>query len=444
MRARIVALTVAAGLTCAAPASALTTTVAPASLDTWQTFLVDASGANLTSVDGGASFVEGPPGQPSGVGSARLVTATGYGDGGAQLRSTGFAGTLLSSITTLTYATYATQTNGTQLPYLRLTVDIDDNGTPDDEIIFEPVYQSAPGLGVVPQPAIKSGEWQTWSARAGLWWAQRGLAGSSPGVGVKTLDEMILAAPLARIVNTPSRAGGVSLASGVVAADARFDGNVDAFTIDAGSGPTTYDFEPGPAPPVRNESAVVTVAQGTVKVTLPGKNARKLRARGENVPLGTIVDASNGRAAITTLNAKRGKPQTSLFYDGAFSVKQRGGVRPITDITLRSLSFAKLCGTSAATVAAARAGSIVQRAKAKKKARKKSKRVVTSLWGDGRGNFRTTGRSSAATVRGTRWLTQERCDGTLTRVARGIVRVRVLRTGKVVVVTGGHSYLARR
>jgi hypothetical protein len=440
MRTTIVALAVTAGLMAAAPASAATTVVAPATLGAWQTFLVDRTGANLAAADGGVSFVEGPAGQPSGAGSARLVTATGHGDGGARLRSTGFAGTPLSAIKAMTYATYTSQTNGAQIPYLHITIDLDANGSPDDEIFFEPVYQTAAGLGVAPQPAIALGAWQVWNARAGLWWSQRGLAGSSPGgATVTSLDAMILAAPLARIVNPPGGAGGVSLSSGVVAADQRFDGNVDAFTIDIGSGPTTYDFEPGPPPPVRNQSAVVTAVQGTIKVTLPGKRARKLRSRGENVPLGTVVDASKGRAAIATVNARGAKPQSSWFYDGTFSVTQRGGVRPVTDIKLRSPRFLALCGSAATSAGAARAGAIVSRATRK---RRRSKRVVSSLWGDGKGSFRTTGRNSAATVRGTKWLTQERCDGTLTRVVRGVVKVKNLHTGKVITITGGHSYLS--
>ena len=35
------------------------------------------------------------------------------------------------------------------------------------------------------------------------------------------------------------------------------------------------------------------------------------------------------------------------------------------------------------------------------------------LWGQGSGNFRTVGQYSAATVRGTRWLVQDSCAGTL-------------------------------
>ena len=59
------------------------------------------------------------------------------------------------------------------------------------------------------------------------------------------------------------------------------------------------------------------------------------------------------------------------------------------------------------------------------------------------GRYRTNGSNSQATVRGTRWRTVERCDGTLTTVAEGVVVVRDLRTRRSVRVTAGHSYLAK-
>ena len=66
------------------------------------------------------------------------------------------------------------------------------------------------------------------------------------------------------------------------------------------------------------------------------------------------------------------------------------------------------------------------------------------LWGsDSHGRFSTHGANSAATVRGTRWLTVERCDGTLTRVVSGRVLVRDLRTGRRVMLTANRQYLAR-
>ena len=64
-----------------------------------------------------------------------------------------------------------------------------------------------------------------------------------------------------------------------------------------------------------------------------------------------------------------------------------------------------------------------------------------SSWGNGKGKFRTTGKYSSATVRGTIWLTQDECDGTLTKVTRGVVAVRDFKRKKTVTVKAGHSYL---
>ena len=47
------------------------------------------------------------------------------------------------------------------------------------------------------------------------------------------------------------------------------------------------------------------------------------------------------------------------------------------------------------------------------------KKKSRKLWGEGSGNFRTTGQFSSATVRGTRWLVTDRCDVTLDPGHRG-------------------------
>ena len=66
------------------------------------------------------------------------------------------------------------------------------------------------------------------------------------------------------------------------------------------------------------------------------------------------------------------------------------------------------------------------------------------LWGrDDHGRFRTRGSNSVATVRGTAWYVEDRCDGTLTRVSKGSVSVRDLRRRRTVIVNAGQSYLAR-
>ncbi|MGZ6645649.1 MAG: hypothetical protein ACXVFT_27915, partial [Solirubrobacteraceae bacterium] len=69
--------------------------------------------------------------------------------------------------------------------------------------------------------------------------------------------------------------------------------------------------------------------------------------------------------------------------------------------------------------------------------------VLGQLWGSGKGKFRTSGKYSSATVRGTIWLVQDRCQGTLTKVSRGTVQVANFQRNTTVSVTAGHSYLAR-
>jgi hypothetical protein len=81
--------------------------------------------------------------------------------------------------------------------------------------------------------------------------------------------------------------------------------------------------------------------------------------------------------------------------------------------------------------------------------RKKSSAVrltattVRQLWGNGAGSFRTRGRYASATVRGTKWLTADRCDGTLTKVVRGVIQVSDFPQRKQITVRAGKSYLAK-
>ena len=65
------------------------------------------------------------------------------------------------------------------------------------------------------------------------------------------------------------------------------------------------------------------------------------------------------------------------------------------------------------------------------------------LWADVHGRFRTRGRHSTATVRGTQWLTKDTCSSTTTVVKRGSVVVRDLVKRRNVVVKQGRRYIAR-
>src|SRR5206468_5747481 len=73
----------------------------------------------------------------------------------------------------------------------------------------------------------------------------------------------------------------------------------------------------------------------------------------------------------------------------------------------------------------------------------RKRRPHRRLFGNVKGRFRTRGRHSTATVRGTQYLVKDECRGTTTKVIEGRVIVNDLVKHKTKVVRAGHSYLAR-
>ena len=72
-----------------------------------------------------------------------------------------------------------------------------------------------------------------------------------------------------------------------------------------------------------------------------------------------------------------------------------------------------------------------------------ARRRGRSLFSSVHGRFRTRGRNSSATVRGTVFLVKDSCKGTQTSVTKGVVIVRDFTLRKNKVVKAGHKYLAR-
>ncbi len=176
----------------------------------------------------------------------------------------------------------------------------------------------------------------------------------------------------------------------------------------------------------------VAAVRGTVTATSPAGAPLDLAAA-KIVPTGTVIDARAGTVELKTALDAKGATQTGHFWGSQFEVRQTTTARGMVQLILRGGDFSSCKATNKATARAAAA---------KRKATKK--KPARSLWGsDDRGRFQTRGRGSVATVRGTRWLTQDTCAGTLTRVVAGAVAVRDLRGGRTTVVTRGHQHLAR-
>jgi hypothetical protein len=179
-------------------------------------------------------------------------------------------------------------------------------------------------------------------------------------------------------------------------------------------------FRPPPPPlpaPEAGKSVNAYIVSGKVRIKLRGKKKFVELAAGEQIPVGSTVDTTRGRVTIVAAG-----DQTADFYDGIFRIAQNRAATPLT--TLKLVEQLRCPRGGRASIAAKR-----------KKKRK--------LWGDGSGNFRTEGKHSAATVVGTRWLVEDRCASTLTRVVTGVVSVRDFGKRRTVRVRAGKKYVAK-
>jgi hypothetical protein len=136
-----------------------------------------------------------------------------------------------------------------------------------------------------------------------------------------------------------------------------------------------------------------------------------------------VIDARKGEVELTAAKDASGATQSGVFSRGVFEVKQKSAAEPLTELVMQGGSFARTCRRSQASAA--------------------RRRVVRQLFGNARGRFRTRGRNSSATIRGTRWLVKETCAGTLTTSLKGTVLVRDFVKHRTRTLHSGESYLAR-
>jgi hypothetical protein len=219
--------------------------------------------------------------------------------------------------------------------------------------------------------------------------------------------------------------------------------------IDIGAAP--FDPPPGDPPPSGLQPTLqvdvnADPVSGSVFVSVPKAKGGSARLRGSGtiaqrrrpprgyspfirleeaalVPMGSIFDTAKGRVALTTATATPGVNQNGKFSRGEFKLNQnRGG---LSTLTMRGVSLAG-CRRD------------VRKGRARPAARR-----IRRLSGNARGRFRTRGRHSSATVRGTAWSMQDTCRGTLTVVREGSVTVRDFRKRRNVIVKAGRRYLAR-
>ncbi len=200
-----------------------------------------------------------------------------------------------------------------------------------------------------------------------------------------------------------------------------------------------------PPPPVIGQTENFTPS-GTVFVLLHGQFVKLTQTL--QLPTGTVVDtlhgsltlaaATGGVGPATDAKAKKGKkkakPFTGTFSGAVFKVTQaKSG--PNKGQTTLSLVEGGVKGAPSYASCKAKGAADAHAAL--------SSRVLQTLRSRSSGRFRSRGRYAAGTVRGTKWTTSDRCDGTLIAVQLHSVLVTDLVRHKTILVRAGHHYLAK-
>ena len=188
--------------------------------------------------------------------------------------------------------------------------------------------------------------------------------------------------------------------------------------------------------PELGSEVVVRPVRGSSEFGLPAMHRTVPLKDRINVPVGTALDSRRGAVRIVTdettattataaQRARRSRG-SAVFSGGRFRVSQARSRRAVTELRLEGGNFGRCRRLARAGAVALPSASPIRR-----------------LRGSGRGSYRTRGRRSSATVRGTDWEVVDRCDGTLTRVFRGEVRVLDFGRERSITLRAGQRYLAR-
>ena len=196
------------------------------------------------------------------------------------------------------------------------------------------------------------------------------------------------------------------------------------------SAPTTVSLPP----PLLGRLVNAAPVSGKVFVLIKGQLVPVTAAT--QIRSGTEIDALHGTLSITAATGKGNKTETGRFGGAVFKVTQAkaGRSKGLTTLTLINNAF-----KGAPSFATCRSHKALDASAAAA-----SSKTLQLLHASAHGKFRTRGRYSAATVRGTVWSIADRCDGTLVRDVTHSVLVNDFVRHKTIVLHAGQRYLARK
>jgi hypothetical protein len=196
-------------------------------------------------------------------------------------------------------------------------------------------------------------------------------------------------------------------------------------------------------PPILGKTFNVAPVSGLVLILIHGQLVPLTEL--EQLPAGVVIDALHGTFRLITATGpgsahdaaakrKRGKTQSGEFGGAVVRLHQlAGGIdRGLTNVMMVESAFK---GSPSQAICKAHSTADAQAAAV-------SKKVIQLLHASAHGKFSTSGRYSAATVRGTKWTMTARCDGTLVHDITDSVAVTDFIRHRTVVLHAGQSYFA--
>jgi hypothetical protein len=188
-----------------------------------------------------------------------------------------------------------------------------------------------------------------------------------------------------------------------------------------------FTVDTGPPKPVAGETVNLEPVKGTIELQCPGEDKYSKLTSFKQVPLGCLINTRRGVVDLTASKGQSGQLQGGHFWGGVFITSQKAGDDQEVELKLAGRRMCERRTGRKPVAVLSRAGG---------KGRK--------LWGNGKGNFKTSGSYGSATVRGTTWLVVDRCDSsTLIKVGEGTVLVRDFVKGKSLTLTTGEQYTAK-
>jgi hypothetical protein len=201
-----------------------------------------------------------------------------------------------------------------------------------------------------------------------------------------------------------------------------------------------------PGSPTLGKTFNLAPVSGVVLIKVGGMFVPLTQVR--QLPKNTLIDALGGTLRLITATgggpardasaakAKKHKGKTKTqsgnFGGAVFKVSQaHSGM-----VTLTLVENAFKGGPSFAQCKAHKAGDPAASAA--------SSKTLQLLHSSAKGKFSTRGKYAAATVRGTKWTTADRCDGTLVHDVTDSVSVTDFVHHKTVILHAGQSYLAKK